>query len=135
MTLRVLRAPAVAANTAFQIVVPGQEVWTLVTVAATLSRGVGGTPNRSLLLTITDGTNTVVTSPAADAGTEPGILSATWANAQPAAVSSGGTGITLGPLPTALTLLPGYVITGTVVSGVVTDQWTLAVAWYDERPS
>jgi len=70
-------------------------------------------------------------SPAADAGTEPGTLTCTWSNAQPSAVSSGGTGVTLGPLP-QITLLPGYTITGQVVNGAAADQWTRAVVWVDE---
>lgn len=130
MALNVVKAAAVAANTPFAFTVPGNQRWHLLSVRAVLSRAVGGTPNRSLQLTVTDGTTAVYVSPAADAGTEPGTLTVTWTNAQPAAVASGGTGVTLGPLG-ELILLAGYVITGTVVSGAAADQWTTAAAWVD----
>jgi hypothetical protein len=132
VALAVHAAPAVAANTPFAFLVPAQYIWRVLSVRATLSRAVGGTPTRSLSLTITDGTNTVLASPASDAGTEPGTLVVTWTNAQPAAVSSAGAGVSLGPLPT-LTCLAGYVLTGTVVNGASADQWTSAVVWVDER--
>lgn len=132
MALQVYRAAAVAANTPFTFVVPGQRTWRLLSVCATLSRAVGGTPTRALTLTIVAGPSTIMASAAADAGTEPGALTVTWANGQPAAVSSGTTGVTLGPLPVVV-LHPGYVITGTVVNGAAADQWTAATAWVDER--
>ena len=134
MPLTVVKAAAVAANTPFAFTVPGQQWWQLLAVSATLSRAVGGLPTRALQLTITDGTTTIYTSPAADAGTEPGTLTVTWADASPAAVSSGGTGVTLGPLG-PLRLEPGYKITGTVLNGVATDQWTRAAVWVDENPT
>ena len=130
MAHKVIVATAVAANTPFVVTVPGQEKWRLIAVCATLSRAVGGTPTRSLKLTVTNGTDLLAASPADDAGTEPGTLTATWANAQPASSSSGGTGTTLGSIAN-LPLLPGYVITGTVISGAATDQWTRAVVWVD----
>lgn len=132
--LKTVVAANVAANTPFTIIVPGTEIWTVLAVAATLSRAAGGVPTRALRLAISDGTRTVLTSPAADAGTEPGTLTATWTNAQPATSSSGGTGVTLGPLPT-VTLLPGYSIVGTVIGGVAADQWTTASVWVDFRVS
>jgi hypothetical protein len=134
VTLKVLRAAPVAANTPFVFTVPAQERWKLIAICATLSRAVGGTPTRALRLAITDGTSTITSSPAADAGTEPGTLTATWTNATPATSSSGSTGTTLGPLPN-LPLLPGYTVTGTVLNGVVADQWTTAAAWYDYTPT
>ena len=132
--LTVVKAAPVAANVPFTFTVPGQYTWTLLAVSATLSRAVGGTPNRALQLAITDGTTTIYVSPAADAGTEPGTLTATWANATPSSIASGGTGVTLGPLG-PLVLSPGYVITGTVLNGTVTDQWTRAAVWIDELPT
>lgn len=131
MALQTYTAAAVGANVPFTITVPGQRLWRILSVAATLSRAVGGTPNRALQLAITNGTTTIMTSPAADAGTEPGTLTATWTNAQPAAISSGATGITLGPLP-VVTVYPGYIITGTVLNAAVGDQWTAARFWVDE---
>lgn len=124
-------AAPVAANTPFTFTVPGQRTWRILSVVAVLSRAVGGLPNRAVNLTITDGTNTVMASPASDAGTEPGTLTVTWANAQPAAVSSAGTGVSLGPLPT-ITVWPGYILTGRVTNGAAADQWTSAAAWVDE---
>lgn len=134
MALKTYTAAAVAANTPFTLTVPGARRWNLLSVVGVLSRAVGGTPNRALKLSITDGTSTIFASPATDAGTEPGTLTATWANGNPAAVASGATGVTLGSLPSLL-LLPGYVITGTVLSGAAADQWTSAVAWVDEVAS
>lgn len=131
MARKVYVASAVAANTPFTLTVPGQRTWRVLSVVAVLSRAVGGTPNRALRLTITDGTNTVMSSPALDAGTEPGTLTVTWANATPTAVASAGTGVSLGPLPT-ITVLPGYVFSGSVTNGAVADQWTSAVVWVDE---
>lgn len=128
---KVYVASAVAANTPFTLTVPGQVRWRVLSVVGVLARAVGGTPTRALRLTITDGTNTVMASPAADAGTEPGTLTCTWSNAQPTAVSSAGTGVTLGPLP-VIDVWPGYVFTGTVTNGAVADQWTSAVVWVDE---
>ena len=124
-------APAVAANTAFTFTVPGHQVWDVISVQATLSRSIGGTPNRSLRLQITDGTNAVVTTPATDAGTEPGTLTVTWTQAQPSAVSSGSQGVSMGPLARCL-LPPGYRIIGTVLNGVAADQWTRAVCWWND---
>lgn len=134
MALQTYTAAPVAANTPFTFTVPGQRVWRILSVAATLTRAAGGTPNRALRLAITNGTDTILASPAADAGTEPGTLTATWANAQPVAVASGSTGITLGPLP-VLTVYPGYVLTGTVLNAAIGDQWTVARAWVDETGS
>lgn len=131
MVLRITTAPAVAADTPFQLVVPGQQVWRLKSVCAVLSRAVGGVPTRRLQLSVTDGTTTVLVSPANDAGTEPGTLTVTWANAAPSAVASGTTGISLGPL-SPMVLFAGYTIVGTVVGGVAADQWTSAVAWWDD---
>jgi hypothetical protein len=131
MTHKVYVAAAVAANTPWTLTVPGQVIWRVLSVVAVLSRAVGGTPTRALRLVVTDGTNTVMASPAADTGTEPGTLTVTWTNAQPAAVASAGIGVTLGPLP-VITVRPGYVFTGTVVNGAVADQWTSAVVWVDE---
>lgn len=131
MARKVYVAAAVAANTPFTLTVPGQRIWKVLAVVAVLSRAAGGVPTRALRLTVTDGTNTVMASPAVDAGTEPGTLTVTWTNAQPSAVSSAGTGVTLGPLPT-ITVYPGYVFTGTVTNGAVADQWTSAVVWVDE---
>lgn len=134
MSLQTYTAASVAANVPFTLTVPGQRVWRLLSVVAVLSRATGGTPSRALELTITNGTNTIMASAAADAGTEPGTLTATWCNAQPSAVASAGVGVTLGPLP-VISLYPGYVITGSVVNGALADQWTSALVWVDETPS
>ena len=133
MALKVIRAAAVAANTAFTVTVPAQEVWRVLSVCAVVSRAVGGVPTRSFQLALSDGTSTFVTSPAVDAGTEPGTCTVTWCNANPAAVSSGATGVTVGPI-TAVVLNPGYKLIGTVLAGNAADQWTSAVVWVDESP-
>jgi hypothetical protein len=131
--LYVVTAPTVAANTPFTFVVPGQYTYNLIAVRATLTRGVGGLPNRSLQLAITDGTTTVAVSPATDVGTEPGTLTVTWAACSPAAVAAGPLGVSVGPLP-LVTIPAGYNVIGSVVNGVVADQWTNAVVWYRYGP-
>lgn len=134
MALNVYVAPAVAANTPWTLTVPAQVKWRVLSVVCVLARAVGGVPTRALRLVITDGTNTVMASPASDAGTEPGTLTVTWTNAQPNVVSSAGIGVSLGPLP-VITVAPGYVFTGTITNGAVADQWTSAVVWVDESPT
>lgn len=131
MARKVYVATAVAANTPWTLVVPGQRTWKVLSVCCVLARAVGGSPTRAMRLTVTDGTNTVMASPAQDVGAEPSTLTVTWTNAQPASVSSGAVGLTLGPLP-VITVFPGYVFTGTVTNGAVADQWTSAVVWVDE---
>lgn len=132
--LQTYKAAAVAANTPFTFTVPGQRIWRVLSVIATLTRAVGGTPNRALQLAISNGTVAILASPADDAGTEPGTLTVSWTNAQPNAVSSGGTGVSLGPLPVVV-CQPGYVLTGTVLNAATGDQWTAAYAWVDETSS
>lgn len=130
MPLTVAVAPAVAANTPFRFTVPGQQRWTIRTVYAVCATQVGGQPNRSYSLTLSDGTHTVAVAAAADAGTEPATVNVTWANVPSADVTAGTTGIVVAAFP-AVVLPPGFTITGTIVAGVATDQWTLAVCWYD----
>lgn len=130
MTLLVARAASVAANMPFTLTVPAQYTWRLLSVCATVSRAIGGAPSRSYRLTITDGTSTLLASPASDSGVEPGTGTVTWMNATPAVVASTSTTVTTGPIPVPL-LLPGYVITGTILGGVATDRWTAAAAWVD----
>jgi hypothetical protein len=132
LALKVVTAPAVAANTPFVIIVPGQETWRVISIVGVCSRAAGGIPNRSFQLAVGDATRTVVVTPAADAGTEPGTCTVTWCNGNPAAVSAGATGVSLGPLPN-IDIPPGYRLTGSVLSGTVTDQWTSALAWVDYR--
>ncbi|HET9247701.1 MAG TPA: hypothetical protein VFO15_17995 [Xanthobacteraceae bacterium] len=130
MPLTVVRASAVAANVPFTVTVPAQQQWRVFSVCAVVSRAAGGIPNRAYQLALSDGTTTFVTSPAADAGTEPGTCTVTWCNGSPASVASGATGVSLGPL-TPVVLNPGYKLIGTVLNGTVTDQWTSAVVWVE----
>jgi hypothetical protein len=134
VALQTYTARPVAANVPFTFTVPGQRTWRILAVTATLSRATGGLPTRALQLAVTNGTQTILASPAADAGTEPGTLTVTWTNAQPSAISSGGTGLTLGPFP-PIVVYPGYVLTGTVLNAATGDQWTAAYAWVDENPT
>lgn len=128
-----MRAAAVAVNTPFTVTVPAQEQWKVLSVCAVCARAAGGVPNRSFQLALTDGTNTFVTSPAADAGTEPGTCTVTWCNGSPSSVASGATGVSLGPL-TPVNIVPGYQLIGTVLASAAGDQWTSAVVWVDESP-
>ena len=130
MPVGVSVAAAVAANTPFTFRVPGHQNWRLHSIRAVLSRGVGGTPNRFVQLTISDGTNTFITIPGQDAGTEPGTLTISWANTSDTTSSSGSVGVSVAPMG-QLFVPAGYTITGTVINGVAADAWTQAVAWYD----
>lgn len=114
----------------FTFVVPGRQRWSLRSVRADVARDVGGAPDRSYQLQITNGTSVVVASPADDAGDEPGTASITWVNANPSNVAAGNDGVIVAPLaPTKLT--GGYVIVGTILNPTAADAWIRAVAWYD----
>lgn len=99
----------------------------MLAVASTAS---GGQPNRGYTLGITDGTSLVAQVGADDGGDEPATVTATWADAPAGIVSSGSLCTVVAPLP-ALTLKPGYVITGTIVNAVTDDTWLSALVWYD----
>lgn len=130
MLLSVQPAEITVASTRFVFVVPGHQRWSLRSVFAEASRDVGGAPNRTYTLTITDGTTTVAQVGAADAGNEPGTCQITWANTPAASVFSGTQGITVAPLP-PVTLNPGYDIIGEITNGAPADAWITAVAWFD----
>lgn len=130
MLLTVKPALIVVPTVTFTFVVPGAQSWRLRSVRALATRAVGGTPNRAYTLQITDGTNPVAVVGAADAGTEPGTCTVTWANAPASSIASGASGISTAPLG-PLGMNPGYVITGTIVSPAAGDTWTSAVAWYE----
>lgn len=129
MLKTVLAAPTVG-NGPFTFVVPGQETWTILSLVATVQRGAGGTPNRSYLLTFTDSANAVALAPAADAGTEPGTGTITWANAPAAVLAAGSIVTVLAPLP-LLVLPSGYQIVGTIERAAVADQWATALVWVE----
>jgi len=117
-------------STAFTFVVPGHQLWAIQSIRATALRGTGGMPNRSYLLTVTDGTNPVSVLGAVDIGDEPGECTITWTASQASAVNSGPVGVVVAPLGT-LNLEPGYIITGTIVNPVAGDSWDSAACWYD----
>lgn len=119
-----------AGITTFQFVVPGRELWQLRSVFAEVTRAVGGTPDRSYALTVTDGTSPVARVGAPDAGDEPGLTSITWTDAAPSTTAAGGDGVVVAPL-VRLDIDGGYVITGTIINPAPGDAFTLAVAWYD----
>lgn len=130
MPLQVNFTPDSVVGVTFTFVVPGHQQWALRSVRADCVRGIGGTPDRSYELQITNGTNVVVAVPAGDAGTEPGQASITWVDADPSVVAAGADGVIVAPL--APLLLPaGYTIVGTVLNPGVGDSWVGAVAWYD----
>jgi hypothetical protein len=114
----------------FQFVVPGHQRWTLRSVFAVASRAVGGVPDRAYLLTITNGGLIVAQVGAADAGTEPGACSVTFANTPAASVSAGPLGVTVAPFAPP-PLDPGYVIDGKILAPAAGDTWISAVAWFD----
>lgn len=128
--LQVVTADAVAANDPFTIVVPGQQVWNVLSVRATISRDNGGTGTRTLVATVTDGTTQVVSSPVVDTAPDPGDLQVTWSAIATVASADADNPFTNVPLP-AMVIPAGYTIIGSIVNPQPFDQWTLAVAWVD----
>ena len=129
MLLNVTKLVLAANAQTFTFTVPGNQQWQMRSVVAVCSRAVGGTPNRSFLLSVTDGTNTVAALPAGDAGTEPGTCTITWADMLATSQASGGTGFVAAPLRLK-PLAAGYQLTGSIVSAAASDKFTSAVAWY-----
>ncbi len=120
-----------AALAPFTFTVPGQYRWTVLSIFATLSRASGGTNTRAPVLTVTDGTKTVLGSQFLDTAADPGTLSITWCNlgnVQPATYATGFVGV---PLPT-YTFDPGYILTGAIANPSAGDQWLTAVVWVDQ---
>lgn len=130
MLLSVQDIPIGIIGTIFGVEVPGQQVWYPRSFHAIAERGVGGSPNRSYLLTITDGTNTVAAIGADDAGDEPGTCEITWAMTPAANVAAGDTGVSIAPLG-SFTLPAGYQIVGTILNAAPGDGWLSATAWFD----
>lgn len=130
MPLQVNFTPDTIDPFTFTFVVPGHQLWRLRSVRADVARDIGGMPDRSYRLEVTNGTSVVVASPAGDAGDEPGTTSITWTNANPSAVGAGSDGVVVAPLA-PLSLPPGYVIVGTILTAELGDMWLRAVAWYD----
>jgi len=128
--LQTLVLPNPSGANPFTFVVPGHQRWKLLAVHATLNRAVGGAPNRSVNLTITDGTFTIATTGVQDLGTEPGVEIVTWTNVTPSAVAVGANAVAVGALP-QLTLPSGYTILGTITNSVAGDGWFQPTAWYD----
>lgn len=114
----------------FTLLVPGHQIWSPRSVYAVATRAVGGAPDRSYLLTITNGTNTVANVGAVDDGAEPGTCTVTWTLCPAAHVASGADGVTVAPLA-PMTLPGGYVILGSIIAPAVGDEWTRALVWYD----
>lgn len=116
--------------TTVSFIVPGHQQWRPRSFHAVANKVVGGSPIRSYVLNISDGTNTVASVGAVDDGAEPGTCEVTWAPTQAAHSSSGTTGVTVAPL--AEFLLPaGYEIDLIIVNPAIGDGWLSAVAWVD----
>lgn len=95
-----------------------------------MTRDVGGAPDRAYVLTVTNGSDTVASSPADDSGDEPGTCTVTWANAPGAKVTAGSSGYVIAPLSLPA-LDSGYVVSGTIINPAAGDSWDFATAWYD----
>lgn len=130
MLLTTSEATIVQPTLQFLFVVPGDQRWVLRSIRAICARDVGGLPVRAYTLVTSDGSNIVAAVGAADAGTEPGQCSITWANVPAAAVASGSDGIVVAPLGPVV-LPAGYTVAGNIVGGAALDTWVSAVAWYD----
>ena len=118
------------AHTTFTVTVPGQQNWQLRSVYAAVTRGSGGTPNRFYTLTITDQTHTLATVAAADAGTDPGTCTVTWADVGAASLGSGSAGVSLAPIP-LLAIPAAYQLVVAIVNSVSGDTFTQVNCWYD----
>lgn len=130
MLLAVQPATIGIISSLFGFEVPGHQIWTPRSFYAVAQRDVGGAPDRSYLLTISDGTNTVVSVGADDAGDEPGTCSITWAHTPATSVASGAVGVSVAPLG-PIVLPSGYQVLGSIVNGAPGDGWLSATAWYD----
>lgn len=113
-----------------QFIVPGNEIWSPRAVFAVASRGTGGAPGRGYELDISNSVAIVTAIGAADAGTEPGTCSITWANAASNVVGLGPTGFSVASWPVQ-ELEPGYVIGVNILNSVAADHWLSVVCWYD----
>lgn len=111
-------------------VVPGHQVWHPRAFHAVANKALNPGQVRSYVLNITDGSNTVASVGADDAGAEPGLIEVTWAPTQAAHSASGPTGVTVAPLAD-LSLPAGYTIDLLMVNTVPGDGWLSAVAWVD----
>lgn len=130
MLLTVTAATIPAGGGQFYFTVPGHQRWTPRSVYAVASRAAGGAPDRSYLLTITNGTDVVANVGAADNGTEPGSCDVTWALCPAASVASGPVGVSVAPLA-PMVLPAGYLIGGSIIAPAVGDAWVSAVCWYE----
>lgn len=130
MLLQVNAIPTDFTATRFAFTVPGPQTWRLRAIRATVNRDTGGVPDRAYLLSVTNETNVVAQTGAADAGGEPGTTSITWCDIPASALTAGTVGVVVAPLPT-LRLESGYVLAGTILNPVGADAWVSAVAWYD----
>lgn len=134
MPLTTLAAPIDGPTILFQFIVPGDKLWKIRSVLAVATRDVGGTPDRTFLLTVSTSTGPVLAVAADDAGAEPGICTVTWTNAPGSHSDAGPLGVSLAPFNPP-TLYPGYVITGSIENGAAGDTWESATVWYDFTPS
>lgn len=134
MTQAVYVAPGVAATVPFRFTVPGAYRWSILAIRATCVRANGGTGTRAFVLTITDGTTTVLDAPLLDTAPDPGDMTVTWSNSAVVSSASADSPFVMVPIP-PMVLLPGYVLTGNIVDAVAGDQWTEAVCWVDQVAS
>ena len=129
MLLTVAAKPNTLTATKFTFVVPGNQIWRVRSVVATVNTGTGGQPNRGYTLQYTDGTTVVAQVGADDGGTQPASGTITWANAPGGISAAGSTFSSIAPLADT-NLRPGYNIIGTIVNSVAGDAWQTAIVWY-----
>lgn len=129
--LKTYVAAPVGLGEPFTFTVPGQYAWSLLSVYATCARDDGGTSTRTFTLTLDDGTNNLVASPALDTAPDPGPLAVTWANMLLGSTATATDNVIVVPFPT-ITCAPGYNLTGQIGNALAGDQWTSAIAWVDE---
>lgn len=110
--------------------VPGDQEWSLRSVCVRVTTGAGGTPNRSYLLQLTDGSNIVATIGAFDGTADPATGTVTWCNAPGAISTAGSVFVSNAPVP-GVTLLPGYTVEAFVSHSQAGDAIDTAAVWYD----
>lgn len=131
--LRPVTIPAPAVNTDWRVTCPGQGIWRIQALRASLATS-AAVANRQVSLVLSDGTADFATVPASAAITasKTGVVSTI-----PGAPSLGvADGPLLFPAPTdGWLLLPGFSLRAVTANLDATDQWSAVQLWVVEYPT